>query len=69
MTTLVIKDLAANEELDSNAMADVKGGMRHRGSFAPAILDGSQATGTDNLPTPHQHNLGDLSAVLTGYDL
>jgi hypothetical protein len=29
MTTLVIKDLVLNEELDRNAMANVHGGMLH----------------------------------------
>lgn len=69
MTThLVIKDLVAIKELDSKAMAGVSGGMVHRGSSYRTIFGRSKPAQAD-LPTPHQHNLGDLTVILGGYDL
>lgn len=64
MATIVIKDLAASNKLDRKTMVDVRGGARRSLSFNSMIHDSSRAADDDDLPTPHQHNLGDLSVIL-----
>jgi hypothetical protein len=61
MATLVIKDLVLNEELDRNAMINVRGGMLHL--TAPVRLPAPVHTPSRNIVTTIEQLLSALASI------